>query len=137
MLEYLEIFENDANTPLHYWERLHNSKEKKNNLIKSLIFLRECLLAYLWVFNSPLSDTHPPDLLRSQNTKLNPLHRLHGRLGVARDDRRHDGRPVRNFLKELTLLTRAKQLHIGVITLLFHNGKMAACQAWSCHHAIL
>ena len=88
---------------------------------------------HLWVFDSPLSHTHPPDLLWGQNAKLDPLHRLHGRLGVARDDRRHGGRPVRNFLKELTLLTGAKQLHSGVITLLFHNAKMAACQAWSCH----
>ena len=92
---------------------------------------------YLWVFDAPLGDAHPPDLLRGEDTKLDPLHRLHGRLGVARDDRRHLGRPVRNFLKELTLLTGGKQLHTVILTVLFHNVKMAACQAWSCCLAIL
>lgn len=41
--------------------------------------------SYLWVFDPPLSDTHPPDFLRREDAKLHPLHRLHGRLGVARD----------------------------------------------------
>ena len=53
----------------------------------SFIHLRE--------LDTTLSDAHSPDLLRPQDSKLDPLHLLHGGFGVPRDDR-HLGCLIQN-----------------------------------------
>ena len=59
-----------------------NRKKKKNTKEKA----NHCL----WVFD--MDDTHPFDLLRRKETKLNFLDRAQRRLGVWEENVRHDGR---------------------------------------------
>ena len=75
-------------------------KTKQQNTLNSM-YCRHCsLCSHLRVLDAALSDAHPPDLLRAEDPKLDPLHHLHRGLGVAGDDWRHPGRLVRNFLNE-------------------------------------
>ena len=56
--------------------------------------LGSATLVHLGVLDPTLRHRHPPDLLGTEDPKLDPLHLLHRRLLVIGDDRRHFGSVV-------------------------------------------